>query len=284
MDVEGAPAPVDERNRFVTPARIGIGLVVLAGLVLRWFIITHSLGVLDADEATTGLVARHFLHNGEHPVFYWSSNYGGTIEAATTALAFLAFGSSVAVLKWASVVWFAVACLLAWRVGAHLIDERAGAVAALLMWVWPAPFVWWTTKSRGFYCSVLVFGLVMALCALRLTERPERRIDWLIFGLAFGLGWWDTPQIVLLGVPIGLWVLMRNWRALKSAWLAIPTWGEAWHNNHHAFPTSYRHGLKRWQIDPSAAMIRALEAVGLAWDVVRIDPERVRRKAIGEAA
>ncbi len=33
-------------------------------------------------------------------------------------------------------------------------------------------------------------------------------------------------------------------------WLAIPTWGEAWHNNHHAFPTSYRHGLKRWQIDP----------------------------------
>ena len=37
------------------------------------------------------------------------------------------------------------------------------------------------------------------------------------------------------------------------AWLAIPTWGEAWHNNHHAFPTSYRHGLRRWQIDPSAA-------------------------------
>ena len=34
------------------------------------------------------------------------------------------------------------------------------------------------------------------------------------------------------------------------AWLAIPTWGEAWHNNHHAFPTSYRHGLRRWQIDP----------------------------------
>ena len=28
------------------------------------------------------------------------------------------------------------------------------------------------------------------------------------------------------------------------AWLAIPTWGEAWHNNHHAFPTSYRHGLR----------------------------------------
>ncbi len=58
------------------------------------------------------------------------------------------------------------------------------------------------------------------------------------------------------------------------AWLAIPTWGEAWHNNHHAFPTSYRHGLRRWQIDPSAAVIRMLELLGLARDVVRVDPAR----------
>ena len=61
-------------------------------------------------------------------------------------------------------------------------------------------------------------------------------------------------------------------------WLAIPTWGEAWHNNHHAFPTSYRHGLSRWQLDPSAAIIRTLEMAGLAWDVVRVDPARRERK------
>jgi stearoyl-CoA desaturase (delta-9 desaturase) len=68
------------------------------------------------------------------------------------------------------------------------------------------------------------------------------------------------------------------------AWLAIPTWGEAWHNNHHAFPTSYRHGLKRWQIDPSAGTIRLMEMTGLAWDVVRVDPTRRQRKASAEAA
>ncbi len=68
------------------------------------------------------------------------------------------------------------------------------------------------------------------------------------------------------------------------AWLAIPTWGEAWHNNHHAFPTSYRHGLRRWQIDPSAGIIRLLEIAGLAWDVVRVDPDRMRRKAVAETA
>jgi stearoyl-CoA desaturase (delta-9 desaturase) len=63
------------------------------------------------------------------------------------------------------------------------------------------------------------------------------------------------------------------------AWLALPTLGEAWHNNHHAFPTSARHGLGRWQLDPSAMVILALEKLGLAWDVVRIAPERQAAKA-----
>jgi stearoyl-CoA desaturase (delta-9 desaturase) len=62
-------------------------------------------------------------------------------------------------------------------------------------------------------------------------------------------------------------------------WLALPTFGESWHNNHHAFPTSAFHGLKRWEIDPSALVIRGLERLGLVWDVVRIEPERQARKA-----
>jgi stearoyl-CoA desaturase (Delta-9 desaturase) len=64
------------------------------------------------------------------------------------------------------------------------------------------------------------------------------------------------------------------------AWLALPTLGEAWHNNHHAFPTSARHGFGRWQFDPSAAVIGLLERGGLAWDVVRISPERRVARAI----
>jgi stearoyl-CoA desaturase (Delta-9 desaturase) len=61
-------------------------------------------------------------------------------------------------------------------------------------------------------------------------------------------------------------------------WLAPITMGEAWHNNHHAFPTSAAHGLRRWEIDPSAWVIRGLEKLGLAWDVVRISPERQATK------
>jgi stearoyl-CoA desaturase (delta-9 desaturase) len=64
------------------------------------------------------------------------------------------------------------------------------------------------------------------------------------------------------------------------AWLALPSMGEAWHNNHHAFPTSARHGLRPWEIDLSGLVIRGLEACGLAWDVVRVSPNRQRRKAL----
>jgi fatty-acid desaturase len=64
-------------------------------------------------------------------------------------------------------------------------------------------------------------------------------------------------------------------------WLALPTFGEAWHNNHHAFPTSARHGLRRWELDPSALVIRGLEVTGLAWDVVRISPQRQQAKLHG---
>ena len=56
-------------------------------------------------------------------------------------------------------------------------------------------------------------------------------------------------------------------------WLSLPTLGEAWHNNHHAFPTSARHGLRWWQLDPSAWVIAGLERCGLVWDVVRVTPE-----------
>jgi len=61
-------------------------------------------------------------------------------------------------------------------------------------------------------------------------------------------------------------------------WLAPLSFGESWHNNHHAFPTSARHGLKLWQIDISAMVIRGLEITGLAWDVQRPSQERMATK------
>jgi stearoyl-CoA desaturase (delta-9 desaturase) len=64
-------------------------------------------------------------------------------------------------------------------------------------------------------------------------------------------------------------------------WLAIPSFGESWHHNHHAFPRSAAHGLRWWEIDISAALINLMKRLGLAWDVVKITPERQAQKLIG---
>ncbi|HKB51607.1 MAG TPA: fatty acid desaturase [Solirubrobacterales bacterium] len=68
-------------------------------------------------------------------------------------------------------------------------------------------------------------------------------------------------------------------RSTNVFWLALPSLGESWHHNHHAFPRSAVHGLRRWEPDPSALIIAALEKLGLARNVVRISPERQAERA-----
>lgn len=69
-------------------------------------------------------------------------------------------------------------------------------------------------------------------------------------------------------------------RSTNVLWLALPSLGESWHHNHHAFPRSAVHGLKRWELDPSALVIAAMEKLGLAWNVVRVSPERQSQRTI----
>jgi fatty-acid desaturase len=53
----------------------------------------------------------------------------------------------------------------------------------------------------------------------------------------------------------------NNW------WVALMTFGEGWHNNHHAHPTSARHGLAWYELDQNWIGIRTLQLLGLAWDI-----------------
>ena len=58
-----------------------------------------------------------------------------------------------------------------------------------------------------------------------------------------------------------------NDQSRNNALFGIFGMGEGWHNTHHAFPTSARHGLRWWQFDLSYWVIRGLELIGLAWNV-----------------
>lgn len=125
---------------------------------------------------------------------------------------------------------------------------------------------------------VVVNALFPLWCALSLA-------------LPFALGWWLGGNLIA-GLTALLWAgavriaLLQHvtWsvnslchmfgrrpfrtrdRSTNVGGLAIISMGESWHNGHHAFPTSARHGLEAGQIDTSAWIIRAMERIGWAWD------------------
>jgi fatty-acid desaturase len=63
-------------------------------------------------------------------------------------------------------------------------------------------------------------------------------------------------------------------------WVALLTFGEGWHNNHHAHPTSSRHGLMWYELDLTWMQIKLLEKVGLAWDVRVPRAEHIEMKLL----
>ena len=69
----------------------------------------------------------------------------------------------------------------------------------------------------------------------------------------------------------------------RNVWLmSLISFGESWHNNHHAFPSSAFHGMQRFEaaLDPGGWVITGLEKLGLAWKVVRIPRERQASKSL----
>ena len=71
--------------------------------------------------------------------------------------------------------------------------------------------------------------------------------------------------------------------ARNNRLVALLVFGEGWHNNHHAFPVSARHGLERGQVDVSWWVIRGLEKIGLVWNVRVPDVHQRERRRIQPA-
>jgi stearoyl-CoA desaturase (delta-9 desaturase) len=69
-------------------------------------------------------------------------------------------------------------------------------------------------------------------------------------------------------------------RSTNNLICALLGWGEGWHNNHHAFPTSARHGLFWWQFDASWLVILGMQKLGLAWNVKLPAPKKMEAQRI----
>jgi stearoyl-CoA desaturase (Delta-9 desaturase) len=78
-----------------------------------------------------------------------------------------------------------------------------------------------------------------------------------------------------IGHTLGSEDFVQPNRSKNSLALALLTFGDGWHNNHHRFPKSAHHGLAEHEIDVNGWLIDKMERLGLAWNVIRIPRERI---------
>jgi stearoyl-CoA desaturase (delta-9 desaturase) len=130
--------------------------------------------------------------------------------------------------------------------------------------------------SKAFLLNV-VAGLALAfLLGLAITGRVSGGLTALLWGGAVRIFFlhhvtWSINSVCHF---FGRRRFAVDDHSTNVFWLALPSLGESWHHNHHAFPRSARHGLRWWEIDVTGLVILAMKRLGLARDVVTITPEK----------
>lgn len=191
------------------------------GTAIRLWLLYHL--PFTSDEAVVGLMARRISH-GQMFTFYWGQSYGG-VEPYLLVVWSAVVGSGPVALNALPVVLSAVAAVLAGRITLRMVDPSfrfvAWAVAAAL-WVWPDVVAYNSARELGFRGVTVVAGLAAVLLAMRVRTRPTIP-DAVGLGLALGIGWWSSPEIVYFAVPVAVIVVIR--RIGLTRWLVIAASG-----------------------------------------------------------
>ncbi len=117
----------------------------------------------------------------------------------------------------------------------------------------------------------------------RVLDKYHYVFPLLMFGALYAIG--GMPWLVWGGFVRTILVLHTTWlvnsathiwgyrshetrdKSTNLWWVALMTYGEGWHNNHHALPTSAQHGMRWWEVDMTYWMIRLMSLVGMAHSV-----------------
>ena len=193
-----------------------IAAAAATGVALRWFVLAGPLGGLDSDEAVSALVSREVTH-GRFPALIPGLRAGGTLLAYPRALVLAVTGQNDGAAKVCEVVVFAAACVVVWRIGRRMFDERHGQIAGLLMWIYPAATVWDSTKVRLYYTVALLLVALGMLLAVRLYDRPGDIRDVVAFGAVGGLCVWTHPMAMYAFFPTVVWLLVLRPAVLRRA-------------------------------------------------------------------
>jgi hypothetical protein len=213
-----APVPSPVRQHTLrSPAALAVvvlaGIAVAYGVVLRVWLLFHL--PVWGDEAIVGLMGQA-IDAGHFSAFYWGQHYGGA-EPYAVALALKIGGGGEPALNATPAVLGALSAVLVYCVtvaagGRRLLALAAGAVA----WAWPFVVVWQSVREGGFREVAICCGLVALLCSVRAVRGRAGLGTFALLGIAFGVGWWASAEIVYYVLPC-LILLVGWWRGARRA-------------------------------------------------------------------
>jgi hypothetical protein len=216
------PTSQPQPKRWYTFLRLPLWVCLLVALVVRIWLMVHTHGVIDGDEALVGIQAEHILH-GELPVYFYGQAYMGSLEAYFVAFLFAIAGPSVWTLRIEPTLFSLVIVWLTWTL-AGLLAETAHlstrsrrlfqTVAALGAAMPPLYDIVLEMRLLGGYIETFILMLVLLIAAFQLTKRwrsgasyKELALRWAAIGFVVGIGLWIDPLIASALLAAGLWIV-----------------------------------------------------------------------------
>lgn len=196
-------------------------LLLAPALGLRLWFTLRGWPVLDSDEALIGLMSRHILYNGEHPIFYYGQHYMGTLEAYLVVPFFWLLGPTQVALRLAMLLFIMPFLLCVYLLGRAAYGRAVGLLALGALAFGPAFGLMREAPSIGGYQETLLFGALLPLLAylrLRAPLAPTQRratqlvcvAQYLAFGVVAGMGIWsDELILIFIATPLLALLLAR---------------------------------------------------------------------------
>jgi hypothetical protein len=211
-----------QQKHWIIQLRSPLWLCLLLALAIRIWLVVHTHGTIDGDEALVGIQAEHILR-GELPIYFYGQPYLGSLEAYLIALMFAIAGPSVWSLRAEPILLSLVLVWLTWKLAAALADAAQlpaygkrtfMTIAALLAAIPPLYDGVIELRTFGGFIETFILMLLLLLSTLQLTQRwqsgasqRELALRWAGIGFIVGLGFWIYPLIISAVLAAAIWIV-----------------------------------------------------------------------------
>lgn len=214
-----APSPPAGRISRVSTRHLILAGLLLAGIALRVWSMARANWMIDGDEATFGLMARHILQ-GERPLFLYGQPYMGSLQAYLGAIFFALFGMSRAAFKAVTFIEFIAFAASVYLLARRVAGSRAAVTATAFVALPPVYVLSATARLWGPLLDAMTLGNLILLLAIDEAYPPSvlpprrRWVRYLLMGVFAGFGFWLHGQIATYVAAAAIILVLHDKRVL----------------------------------------------------------------------